>query len=313
MITLISALGSVPTVYPFEGYGGIERIVADTCHALVESGEGVRLVAGPGSHVHGCEIIQHPSEWMGMLNRFDGSVIDFSHNKIYNYAKYSVPFWTDRIGANPIFPTKAVMYAFGAAEGNVIYPGVDLGRYHIAEEKEDYYLFFGRIAPYKGTETLLQIVRELGIRVIVAGHDGAFTPPGYAETFRDKCRSLGIEYLGQVNEDRKRDLLAGAKGLIFPADWRFVYNDQRAVESFGITAVEAIASGTPVFTNTRPSGIREIISGGFGGAYDVGQWGAMLKYQGPSPDKWKARRDYFTAERYAKELIAEIETRIHQT
>src|SRR5205814_7076677 len=46
-----------------------------------------------------------------------------------------------------------------------------------------------------------------------------------------------IQYLGEVGHERKLELLAGARALVFPIRWN---------EPFGLVMVEALACGTPV-------------------------------------------------------------------
>ena len=53
-----------------------------------------------------------------------------------------------------------------------------------------------------------------------------------------------VEFLGEVDEQEKRKLLAGAYGLLFPIDWP---------EPFGMVLVEALACGTPVLAMNRGS------------------------------------------------------------
>lgn len=298
-------MGGIPTVYPFNGYGGIERIVADTAHTLAGMGYEVTVVGQSGSKIPGCTILEHNSEFDELPFSFDGVVIDFSHRKVYNHDKFSVPFWTDNMGKNPIFPSYAVMDAFGIVDGEVIYPGIDLTKYHYCGEKDDYYLYLGRIAPFKGTEVALNVAKMLGIRLVVAGHDGRYTAMGdeYARSFRDRCADIGAEYVGEVSEDRKRLLLEHARGLIFAPYWGLLGNVPHAIESFGIAAVEAIASGTPVFTSNRPGGIREIIQGEFGGAYGNTQWKQMLAYERPERQKWEDRASFFSVENYVDRLL----------
>jgi glycosyltransferase involved in cell wall biosynthesis len=52
-----------------------------------------------------------------------------------------------------------------------------------------------------------------------------------------------IEYVGEVDDARKQELLGGARALLLPIDWP---------EPFGLTFIEALACGTPVIT--RPCG-----------------------------------------------------------
>jgi len=51
------------------------------------------------------------------------------------------------------------------------------------------------------------------------------------------CKQVGAEYVGDVRGQDKAKLLAGARGLLFPA---------QVNEGFGLAMVEALLSGTPV-------------------------------------------------------------------
>jgi glycosyltransferase involved in cell wall biosynthesis len=59
-----------------------------------------------------------------------------------------------------------------------------------------------------------------------------------------------VRYAGQVGGAKKADLLAGAACLWMPARWD---------EPFGLTLIEALASGTPVL-GTRRGALPEIVS-----------------------------------------------------
>jgi glycosyltransferase involved in cell wall biosynthesis len=61
-----------------------------------------------------------------------------------------------------------------------------------------------------------------------------------------------IEYVGEVNEQEKDALLGGAYAYLFPIDWP---------EPFGLTMVEAMATGTPVGAY-RAGSVPEIIVDG---------------------------------------------------
>lgn len=303
MITLISAAAGIQTSYPFEGYGGIERIVAQLAHTLSETTHGVRVVAMRGSHIPNVQMVEVGAEGdMANLDFNDGPVFDFSHMKYYLGDKISIPFWSDNMGSNPLFPTKAVKWAFDMSWGDIIYPGIDLSQYH-PEKKEDYYLFMSRIAPYKGTHEAIYIAKKLGINLKIAGHSGKYADPTYAEWIKEQCTGK-IEYVGDIDEVQKRDLLAKARGLLFLPKWSALrFNIPRPIESFGIVAVEAMASGTPVFTDDTINGHTEIINK-TGGGLIIGDndWKRILDFK-VDPDKLAKKAQYFSIERYAKELI----------
>lgn len=97
------------------------------------------------------------------------------------------------------------------------------------DEKEDYFLYLGRIIKRKGIETVLEIAKASGIHVKIAGQ-GNLTIP----------KSLGgeiIEHIGFADAEMRRALFSKAKGLLMPT----VY-----IEPFGGVSIESLISGTPV-------------------------------------------------------------------
>jgi glycosyltransferase involved in cell wall biosynthesis len=64
-----------------------------------------------------------------------------------------------------------------------------------------------------------------------------------------------IEYLGEIDEAGKNELLGGALALLFPVDWP---------EPFGLAMVEAMACGTPVIAY-RQGSVPEIMIDGVTG------------------------------------------------
>ena len=64
-----------------------------------------------------------------------------------------------------------------------------------------------------------------------------------------------IEWLGEIDELAKVELLAGARALLMPINWE---------EPFGLSFIEALASGTPVIARPRGS-LPEIVVHGLHG------------------------------------------------
>jgi len=112
----------------------------------------------------------------------------------------------------------------------VVYPPVDTGSYSPEEaETGDYYLTLSRLDWHKDVDGIVEAFNDTDRRLIVAG-DGPE---------RDGLESMAdenVEFVGFVSEERKRELLAGAKA--------FVFNGRD--EDFGIAPVEALAAGTPL-------------------------------------------------------------------
>jgi len=64
-----------------------------------------------------------------------------------------------------------------------------------------------------------------------------------------------VEFIGEVNEREKDALLGGAYAYLFPIDWP---------EPFGLTMVEAMATGTPVVAY-RAGSVPEVVVDGVTG------------------------------------------------
>lgn len=99
------------------------------------------------------------------------------------------------------------------------------------DEKEDYFLYLGRIITRKGIDAAVATVREIGGHLKIAGM-GKFDAP-------DSQAGEIIEHVGFADVDDRRKLLSKAKGLLMPTKY---------IEPFGGVAVEAMMSGTPVIS-----------------------------------------------------------------
>ena len=307
-IGLISAIAGIPTRYPFDGYGGIERIVADLSHAFQEMGIET-IVAGFTGTNAGDVNMEMTAETP--MDRIDADVVfDFSHRKIYQSEKFSIPFWSDVVGKNPLFPTWAVRWAmFGNPTEPIIYPGIDVKSImeSVRETDRSGYVYVGRIAPYKGIDTLLDLMRRFNISIEFYGHVGPYSDPVYAERVDGRLREMGANVIHRNPSNAEiYDAFSHARAFLFMPDWNMLnYNIPRPIESFGITAVESLACGTPVYTDRMVSGIREIISTRYGvvlPSYIV-KWDSSIVFD---RNMMQERAVYFSSENYAKRLLDHV-------
>jgi len=103
----------------------------------------------------------------------------------------------------------------------------DTSEFEYREIKDDYFLYLGKLKEDKGVGIASMVAKELGARIIFAGQGP--TPIEYGE--------VQNKYIGVAE---RRDLLAGARALFVPSLY---------VEPFGMVAVEALLSGTPLITS----------------------------------------------------------------
>lgn len=118
--------------------------------------------------------------------------------------------------------------------------GIDPSEFVFSETKDDYFLFV--VADLsdlelKGFAIARSLVRQCGIRLVVAG-----APPAGESAYIKMFKNDGIEYVGHVSGQRKAELFAGAKCLLFPT---------QANETFGLVVAEALMSGTPVISSNK--------------------------------------------------------------
>jgi glycosyltransferase involved in cell wall biosynthesis len=105
-----------------------------------------------------------------------------------------------------------------------------------------YLLFFSRFSPDKGPHLAIQAARKLNIPLILAGN----LHPIEHEFFRTQVLPYVdgkmVKYEGEVDDARKKELMANAKCLLAPITWP---------EPFGLFMIEAMACGTPVIAYNR--------------------------------------------------------------
>jgi glycosyltransferase involved in cell wall biosynthesis len=80
---------------------------------------------------------------------------------------------------------------------------------------------------------------------------------GYGEELR-KLAGPTVEFIGEVSDEVKLDLMARAKAFIFPSN----------SEDFGITPVEAMSVGTPVIAYRSGGVVESVVAGKTGLFFD---------------------------------------------
>lgn len=145
-----------------------------------------------------------------------------------------------------VFESYAILHAYlgldkVAAMANdmwydVVIPNYfDLADFEYSDQKDDYFLFLGRIGPGKGVHIATQIVEAVGGRLIVAG-PGSMVGTG---TRTNRPMDEYVEHVGVADVAMRKKLMAGAKAMLLPSTF---------VEPFCGVHVESMLSGTPVIT-----------------------------------------------------------------
>jgi glycosyltransferase involved in cell wall biosynthesis len=201
----------------------------------------------------------------------------------------------------------------------VIFPGIETKKYIMAEKKlpsvdgirhekqqqkdknihkkNNYYLAIGRLTTYKKFDLIIDAFNDLGLPLKIAGR-------GIEEENLKKRAGKNIEFLGYVPEENLPKLYAGAQALIFPQ-----------CEDFGITPIEAMASGVPVIAYAQ-GGALETIKENETGIFFHHQTAPALidavarfekEKKNFSSEKIRSHAEKFSNERFKKELIQYLE------
>ena len=108
----------------------------------------------------------------------------------------------------------------------------DPEEFDYSEEKDDYFLYLGRVYPGKGADVAWQVCEKIGARLLYAGQ-GSLSDFGYREIPGQ------IEHVGYADQQRRRQLMSRARGFFLGSMY---------AEPFGGASIEALFSGTPILT-----------------------------------------------------------------
>jgi glycosyltransferase involved in cell wall biosynthesis len=330
MRILLTADPMIPV--PPVGYGGIERIVDALARTYMVRGHAVALMAHPGSTCPASERFawvdpkgtgriasaRNSAALVGAARRFRPDLVhSFSRlgyllpllplalPKVMSYQRHtggrqiSV---ASRVGGRSIRFTGCSEFisAMGRASGGIwsaIPNFVEMDRITFAARVPDDapLLFLSRVESIKGPDVAIDIALASGRRLVIAGnradsgHERAF----WDERIAPRLGRDGIEWVGEVNDAQKNELLGRAAALVVPIQWD---------EPFGIVFAEALAAGTPVIT-CRRGATPEIIDPGRTGFFITdAREGADAVRRLPGIDRAACRQA--AAERFSREVCA---------
>jgi glycosyltransferase involved in cell wall biosynthesis len=131
--------------------------------------------------------------------------------------------------------------------------GIDLTELRFQRSGGEDLVVFGRIHPDKGTADAIEIARRAGRRLIICGivQDEEY----FARSIRPHIDGDRVQYRGSVGPLERSAVLGAAAALLHP-----IHFD----EPFGLSVVEAMATGTPVIAFARGS-MPEVIDRGVTG------------------------------------------------
>lgn len=138
----------------------------------------------------------------------------------------------DRFVANSQFVRQRIAKAW-RRDADVVHPPVDTSLFTPSLEVDDFYLWVGQLVPYKRPDIAVDAFTANGLPLVVVGSGSM------AKSLRARA-GPNIKFIERMNFNELRQAYARCKALVMTAE-----------EDFGITPVEAMASGRPVLAYGR--------------------------------------------------------------
>jgi D-inositol-3-phosphate glycosyltransferase len=194
------------------------------------------------------------------------------------FGETDIMSWADKLIAATPAERAQMLWLYRARRDSiaVVSPGVDLNRFHPIPNAhatiglprgKKMLLFVGRIEPLKGVDTIFRALATLkqnapglveNLVLSIIGGDPDATDNAEMERLKALRIEMGLTdlvmFLGAKDQDTLNVYYAAAEALIMPSDY----------ESFGMVALEAMASGTPVIAS-EVGGLAFLVKDGYNG------------------------------------------------
>jgi len=135
---------------------------------------------------------------------------------------------------------------------STVYHGLPANLYTFNEKGGDYLVYVGRISPEKKIDSAITIATKAGIPLKIAAKVDKVDSEYFEEKIKPLLKNPLVEFLGEINDREKNELIGSALAFLHPVDWP---------EPFGVAMIEAMACGTPVIARKRGS-IPEVVDHG---------------------------------------------------
>lgn len=146
----------------------------------------------------------------------------------------------DHYIANSHLVAKRIKQIYGR-EAVVIPPPIDVDRFQLSHEVDDYYLVLSRLVSYKRIDLAIEACKRLGRRLLVIG-DGPD---------RQRLEQLAgpeTEFLGRQSDSQVNYYASRCRALLFPGE-----------EDFGMVPLEVNAAGRPVIAFRAGGAVETVV------------------------------------------------------
>ncbi len=277
----IAIISSPYIPVPPKKYGGVERVIYYLIKGLQEEGHQVTLFATGDSEVD-CELVPIVDKHLFFgLDKAEHEAIEERVAEIHEYTNYLIRERIEQFdilhshGADLIefqnFPNVTTLHGMFTLEFMdyyedrrnlpfisisknqqqplpdleyvaVAYNGLDPEEFPFVEEPEGYFVFIGRFDREKNPHQAIELALNLETPIKLAGKLDFLGSEYFEEELKPLFKHPLVEYVGELNDQEKRQLISQASLNLHPTNFR---------EPFGLTVLEAAYCGTPTIAVSR--------------------------------------------------------------
>ena len=175
-------------------------------------------------------------------------------------------------------------------DADVLYPPVDISRFKLHKDHEDYFLIVSTLTPYKKIDQAIRLFNKINKRLVIIGN-------GPARSSLEAMAGPNIDFLGFRPDEEIAEYMANCQAFIFPGE-----------EDFGIAPVEAMACGKPILAYRKGGLTESVLEGETGEFFDEPAVESMedalgrllLNYKFYKPSSIRKRAEKFSEEEFKK-------------